>query len=113
MMCRRLDEDRNAARRRVQNEWTSEAVGSFSELFVCECGDPACTATIELTRAEYEQVRSRSNWFAIARNHENPEAEVVLREHDRYTLVSKIAGALQVARASDPRINLIGSVAVS
>jgi|tagenome__1003787_1003787.scaffolds.fasta_scaffold20171001_2 hypothetical protein len=113
MRSSRPGEGRNEARRRVQNEWTSNAAGSFSETFVCECGDPACTATIELTRDEYEQVRSRSNWFAIARDHENPEAEVVLREHDRYTLVSKVAEALQIARASDPRINVMQPVAES
>jgi hypothetical protein len=100
----RADEARNEARRRVQNEWTSEAAGSFLETFVCECGDPDCSATIELTRAEYEHVRSHSTWFAIAHNHENPEAEVVLRENDRYTLVSKIEGpGLRIALASDPR----------
>jgi hypothetical protein len=101
----RADEGRNEARRRVQNERTSQAAGSSAvTTFVCECGDPDCTATIELTHAEYEQVRSRSTWFAVARDHENPEAEVVLREHARYTVVSKIAGAMRIARASDPRI---------
>jgi hypothetical protein len=100
----RADEARNEARRRVQNEWTREAAGSFAQTFVCECGDPDCTATIELTPAEDECVRSRSTWFALARNHENPEAEVLLGEHPGYTLVSKIAGpAMRIAVTSDPR----------
>ena len=104
MSGRRADEGRNEARRRVQNEWTSEAAGSFSQTLVCECGDPDCIATIELTRAEYEHVRSCSTWFALAHNHENPEAEVVIRENERYTLVSKIEGpAMRIALASDPR----------
>ena len=107
----RAEEGRNEARRRVQNEWTSEAAGSFAETFVCECGDPDCFAMIELTRAEYEHVRSRSTWFALAHNHENPEVEVVVSENDRYTLVNKIEGpAMRIALASDPRSNATRSV---
>jgi hypothetical protein len=102
----RAEEGRNEARRRVQNEWTSEVAGSFAETFVCECGDPDCGETIELTRAEYEHVRSRSTWFALAHNHENREVEVVLHEDEQHTLVSKIAGpAMRIALASDPRSN--------
>ena len=48
----------------------NEAVSGISEKFhsqtfeiVCECGDTACTDRIELTREEYEAVRSESTQF--------------------------------------------------
>ena len=60
--------------------------------FVCECGDDDCGRTISLTRDEYEFVRATSNRFAIALNHENPEAEVVVSECERFAVVDKIEG---------------------
>jgi hypothetical protein len=111
-------EARNEARFRDQNEWieaTSESFGAASldsevssaaglMTFVCECGDGSCTQAIELTRSEYEAVRSTANRFAIATNHENPEAEVVVSECARFAEVDKIEGcALSVALETDPR----------
>lgn len=102
-------EARNEARFRVQNEWTSQAPGSFlgparTAFFVCECGDADCSDSIELTAAEYESVRAHSTHFAVQRDHENPESEIVISEGDRFAVISKIEGsALRVARATDPR----------
>jgi hypothetical protein len=100
-------EARNEARFRDQNEWieaTHESFGSSSLMaFVCECGDAECTLTIELTKAEYESVRSKANRFVLYPNHEAPE-EVVVREARRFTVADKIEGcALSVARETDPR----------
>ena len=64
--------------------------------FRCECGDAFCARPIALTRAEYESVRSHPTHFAIARNHENPESDQVVAEHERYTIVAKLVG--QTAR---------------
>jgi hypothetical protein len=102
-------EARNEAQSRDQNEWIEATSDSFgadatTETFVCECGDAECTRTIELSRAEYEAVRSTSNRFAIAPNHENPEMEVVISEGQRFAVVDKIHGwGLRIARATDPR----------
>jgi hypothetical protein len=111
-------EARNEARFRDQNEWieatnesfgtavlASENSGATSLMtFVCECGDASCTQTIELTRTEYEAVRSTANRFAIVLNHENPEAEVVVSECSRFAEVDKIAGcSLSIALETDPR----------
>jgi hypothetical protein len=101
-------EARNEARFRDQNEWieaTHESFESSSSVmaFVCECGDAACTLTVELTRAEYESVRLAANRFVLYPNHEGPD-EVVIREARRFTVADKVEGcALSVARETDPR----------
>ena len=104
----REQEARNEVRFRDQNEWIDGASRSFgvAELtaFVCECGDGDCTNPIELTKPEYESVRSESTHFAIALDHENPEMESVVVESPRYAVVQKIDGfAVRLARQSDPR----------
>lgn len=111
-------EARNEARFRDQNEWIEAASESFGtaplarESFatkplltlVCECGDANCTQTIELTKTEYEAVRSIANRFAIVPNHENPEAEVVVSNCSRFAQIDKIEGcALSVSLETDPR----------
>lgn len=98
----------NEARFRDQNEWTESAGEHFGAdpltSFVCECGDAGCTQTIELTRAEYESVRSASTHFAVVPNHENPESERVVREGLRFSVIDKIEGcSLRIARATDAR----------
>jgi hypothetical protein len=72
--------------------------------FRCECGDQGCTCTIRLTLAEYESVRAYATRFAIARNHENPESEQLIEEHERFAVVVAVSGeAAKFARSSDPR----------
>jgi hypothetical protein len=107
MISWREREARNEAHFRDQNEWieaTHESFGSPPVMaFVCECGDAECTLTIELTKAEYESVRSTANRFVLYPNHEGPD-EVVVREARRFTVADKIEDcALSVARETDPR----------
>lgn len=72
--------------------------------FQCECGDRNCTCAIRLTAAEYEWVRGCATQFAIARNHENPESEQLISEHERFAVVETVSGeASMVARKSNPR----------
>ena len=106
MVSWREREARNEARFRTQNEWVSHT-GSPPEAllaFVCECGDGECGQTIRLTSAEYEFVRETSNRFAVVRDHENPESEVVVSECDRFAVIDKIEGwGLRISRETDPR----------
>ena len=76
--------------------------GTFE--FVCECGDATCEAPITLTIAEYEAVRGYATRFAVAPNHENPEAEFVVGEHALFTVVEKIdSPSRRIVRETDPR----------
>jgi hypothetical protein len=57
-----------------------------------------------LTLAEYESVRGYATHFAIARNHENPETEEPISEHERFAVVETVSGeAVKLARRSYPR----------
>ena len=95
--CREQNE--SAVRARIT---ASDDLGESS--FRCECGDAACTCAIELTRSEYEWVRGLGTRFAVARNHENPENEVVIEENGRFAIVETVVGeATKLARTSDPR----------
>jgi hypothetical protein len=102
-------ESETQTRLREDNESTARARGSVAadrglSGFRCECGDEACTCTIQLTAAEYESVRTYATHFAIARNHENPESEQLVEEHERFAVVETVSGeATKHARRHDPR----------
>lgn len=108
MVSRREREARTATGFRDQNEWTVDANESFGTTrltsFVCECGDRACTQAIQLTRPEYESVRSASTSFAVALHHENPESEIVISECARYAVVTAVDPfAIRISRETDRR----------
>ena len=94
---------------REANDSTARAVASALEdssvsTFRCECGDRECAGAITLTLAEYKSVRESPTRFAVARNHENPESERVVEEHERFAVVEVVTGdEVQLARRSDPR----------
>ena len=72
--------------------------------FVCECSDGTCAERIQLTIAEYEDVRSHSRWFVTAPGHVNLRIEHVVRTTDRYVIVEKdTPRSATIAEISDPR----------
>jgi hypothetical protein len=102
-------ESETQARSREDNESTARVganpptLGGMSS-FRCECGDEHCTCAIRMTSTEYESVRAYATHFAIARNHENPESEQLVEEHERFAVVEMVSGdAAKLARRSDPR----------
>ena len=103
----REQESQTQARSRDDNEaraHTDSRNGGRLSPFRCECGDEGCTCEIELTLAEYESVRAYATHFVIARDHENPESEQVVEEHERFAVVATVSGeAAKLARRSYPR----------
>ena len=71
--------------------------------FVCECGTVDCGRLIELTPAEYEQVRRDPVRFAIVQGHEITAVERVVESHDRYAVVAKLQESGDIAKETDPR----------
>ena len=71
--------------------------------FVCECGSAECSRLIELTPAEYEQVRTDPCTFAVVNGHEITAVESVVERHDRYAIVRKLASSGVLAKETDPR----------
>ena len=80
----REEEVGNETSSREINEWIDESAWSpdtgDTNPYVCECSDGACKATIALTRVEYEEVRAYGTHFAIARDHESPDLDVMVSE---------------------------------
>ena len=98
-------ESQAQASSRDDNEAIAQAnTGGRLSSFRCECGDEGCACEIRLTLAEYESVRAYATHFAIARDHENPESEQVVEEHERFAVVATVSGeAAKLARRSYPR----------
>jgi hypothetical protein len=110
-----LDEER--IRRIAKNEAlfraVNERVGTLNETFgaltgriviVCECGAPSCIEQIDLSRAEYERIRSEATQFAVRPGHIFDDVEHVSERHKIYWLVRKDAGeATRVAEELDTR----------
>jgi hypothetical protein len=105
--------DSQGKQRIAMNEATFRKVNEGMEVgqdpaglltFVCECGRLGCSQLIQLTRAEYETVRSNSRRFAIVEGHELLEVEAIVERTDRYVVVEKSAGIeAEIVEQTDPR----------
>ncbi len=71
--------------------------------FLCECGNEGCLERVELTREEYEAVRSHPTHFAIVPGHESQAVERIVEENERYAVAEKLEGEEQRALETDPR----------
>ena len=69
----------------------------------CECAQLDCKRTVELTPAEYEQVRAHPQRFLVLPGHERPEVETVIEATPAYVVVEKGGDAGAVAETTDPR----------
>jgi hypothetical protein len=98
---------RNQVVFREVNERIAELTELISEtgvsLFICECSDPACTESLEVSAGEYEAVRANGARFLILSGHQIPEVERVVDGNGRFLVVEKIGRAAEIARAGDPR----------
>jgi hypothetical protein len=74
-----------------------------SHEWLCECADTDCIVRISATLDEYEGVRENPRTFIVAPRHLYPEAERVLTENTRFTIVEKLDNAGEIAEALDPR----------
>jgi len=71
--------------------------------FVCECARLGCNEVVQLTIAEYEDIRAHGRRFFIAHGHSNA-AEDVVDVRDRYWVVEKRGEAGRVAERADERV---------
>lgn len=82
---------------------SAEVSGRDFVEFLCECGEEACLERIELTRKEYEEVRSVPDHFAMKPGHEHPDFERVIRHGRRCVIIEKVGQAAEIAHRTDPR----------
>ncbi|MDQ3669977.1 MAG: hypothetical protein M3377_06835 [Actinomycetota bacterium] len=83
-------------------ELTVSQLSDWSDV-LCECSDPNCLTTIEVTVGEYEAVRAHGARFALAGGHEDTSVERVVERTERFVVVEKTETAGAMARDLDPR----------
>lgn len=71
--------------------------------FRCECARLGCNSLVELTKADYERIRSNPRRFVMIAGHELPEVETVVDQCNGYFVVEKRDEAGEHAVATDPR----------
>src|SRR5215210_3838117 len=103
---------RNQALYREVNERVRQLNEAFDSLYpagewICECANPECFKTIEMTHEEYELVRTEAGGkrFFVKPDdaHVIPEVENVVERHERYWVVEKVGVAGELASRKDPR----------
>ena len=105
------DSERQLARNEALFRETNEAIerGQWRDdphkpvRFRCECSRLECGDAVELTLAQYEQVRSFPRRFAVVPGHETPEIETIVSRDDDHVVVEKHDEAGDTAAALDPR----------
>jgi predicted ThiF/HesA family dinucleotide-utilizing enzyme len=98
----------NEATFRKVNEGMEAGQGQEGMLaFFCECGRLGCNKLIELTRVEYEQVRTNPRRFAIIDGHQIEEVEDVVDRTERFVVVEKRdRPESEIVERTDPRAPL-------
>jgi hypothetical protein len=99
---------RNEAASREINEKIEEALPRRTSSnridIVCECARMTCDAGIDITLAEYEDVRDDARHFVILPGHFVGDIERIVYENDRLAVVAKREGVpADVARDENTR----------
>ena len=73
------------------NEELARLDGHGVTVFLCECGNPACSERIELTAAALQQLHAGNDLFVVLPGHEIPDVETVVANSNGYLIVRKNA----------------------
>ncbi len=84
-----------------RGQWPGEQ--SEPVRFRCECARLGCNLLIELTLAEYEEIRSNPRRFMMIDGHQVPELERVVERQEGHVVVEKLDEAGRFAAREDPR----------
>lgn len=73
--------------------------------WICECADDGCVGRVEMTLAEYNEIREDGARFFVAPSDEHVwrDVERVVRRNDRFWVVEKSGEARQHSMRLDPR----------
>lgn len=74
---------------RSVNEEIARNDGHGTTLFLCECGNPACSEGIELTADALKRLHSDNGLLVVLPGHEIPDIETVVDRHDGYVVVRR------------------------
>lgn len=68
--------------------------GKIAFAFTCECSNMKCVEDIHLSITEFERVSDHAAWFCVKPEHNQPDIEKVVEEHDTHWIVAKLPGLL-------------------
>jgi len=74
---------------RAINEEIARNDGHGMTLFLCECGNPACTEDLELTAVALQHLHAENGLFVVLPGHEIPDLETVVDRHNGYLVVRR------------------------
>ena len=57
--------------------------------FLCECADEACLGRVELTLAQYEEIRQQRHRYVILPGHPTIEGERMVDDRGEFQIVEK------------------------
>jgi hypothetical protein len=97
----------NESRFRAANEQLADKASELGlseerSPYLCECEEERCTTIVQLTMAEYEEVRSHSRRFLLAPGHQGEDDRIVA-EQAGYTIIEKTGEEGRLVEAQDPR----------
>lgn len=84
-------------------EQLGEEFGEGVVDFLCECADPACSASLSVPVSVYEAVRDQPRRFLVLPGHQREGVERVVEEYADYLVIEKFGEAGEVAEGTDPR----------
>jgi hypothetical protein len=74
---------------RAVNEEIARNDGHGTTLFLCECGNTACSEGIELTADALHHLHANGGLFVVLPGHEIPDVESVVDRHNGYLVVRR------------------------
>jgi hypothetical protein len=74
---------------RAINEEIARNDGHGTTLFLCECGNSACSEGIELTAAALQHLHAENGLFVVLAGHEISDVETVVDRHNGYLVVRR------------------------
>ena len=90
----------------LEVERVSEEVGAGPDdrlEILCECGEDGCSATLDVSHAEYEEAHQQRDRFMLAPGHEDEQIEHVVTRTPAYLVVDKFGDAERIAEAEERR----------
>jgi len=70
---------------------------------LCECGEDGCDATLDVSRADYDEAHEQRDRFMVVPGHEDEQLEGVVKRTAEYLVVDKFGAAERIAEAEERR----------
>jgi hypothetical protein len=75
----------------IEKHTPPEEQGRLKIDFYCECSDDDCREHLSLTLAQYENLHDKKSQFVIAKGHQSPSVEKVIKTKHGLQVVEKYA----------------------